>query len=375
MNNRFEIWFWQTELSPHIYDLVCELRKLGHNVTYVAGQRVSVPRQQLGWGQSAFGEDEVIYASSASQICELVRSAPQESIHISQGIRGSQFVKLALRECLARGLRTLLLMETIEDSGPVGLLKRIYYSTYFAWNKAKIDGVLAIGQNASNWIVERGMNAGKVLPFAYFLKPPKPSDPEIEDGDQSTYKLVYVGQLIDRKRVEDLILAVAVARVPQLELLIVGGGENEKALRAMAATQCPGRVRWLGTVPMDEARKQIAKADCLVLPSRFDGWGAVISEALSAGTKVICSDTCGASTLLSSEGAGLVYPSGNVGALSECIVRMVARGPVNKVERSELAHWATAILAPRGALYLVDCFNHLFFHTQRPAVPWLSPTN
>ena len=40
------------------------------------------------------------------------------------------------------------------------------------------------------------------------------------------------------------------------------------------------------------------QCDLLVLPSLFDGWGAVVNEALQAGMRVLCSTACGAASLL-----------------------------------------------------------------------------
>ena len=65
------------------------------------------------------------------------------------------------------------------------------------------------------------------------------------------------------------------------------------AWESLAASLLPNRVQWFGKFPMSEVAKKMADADCLVLPSLHDGWGAVVSEALIAGTPVICSDACG----------------------------------------------------------------------------------
>ena len=51
----------------------------------------------------------------------------------------------------------------------------------------------------------------------------------------------------------------------------------------------------------------ICESDCLVLPSRYDGWGAVISEALMVGTPVICSDNCGAANVVTASNVGSVF--------------------------------------------------------------------
>jgi glycosyltransferase involved in cell wall biosynthesis len=52
-----------------------------------------------------------------------------------------------------------------------------------------------------------------------------------------------------------------------------------------------------------------------VLPSRFDGWGAVVNEALMVGTPVICSDRCGASDVIENGRNGYVFEADNADAL------------------------------------------------------------
>ena len=57
-----------------------------------------------------------------------------------------------------------------------------------------------------------------------------------------------------------------------------------------------------------------------VLPSRHDGWGVVVNQAIAAGLPVICSDAVGAAADLVSNGVnGYVFPSGNVEQLAEAM--------------------------------------------------------
>lgn len=60
---------------------------------------------------------------------------------------------------------------------------------------------------------------------------------------------------------------------------------------------------------MDAARACMARADVLVLPSWHDGWGAVVSEALMAGTPAIASDACGSAGVVRASGVGGGVPA------------------------------------------------------------------
>lgn len=53
----------------------------------------------------------------------------------------------------------------------------------------------------------------------------------------------------------------------------------------------------------------MSEYDVLVLPSRYDGWGVVVNEALMAGVPVICSDQVGASAVVEKWQCGSIFAS------------------------------------------------------------------
>jgi glycosyltransferase involved in cell wall biosynthesis len=64
------------------------------------------------------------------------------------------------------------------------------------------------------------------------------------------------------------------------------------------------------------------RADLFVLPSRYDGWGVVVNQAVGAGLPVICSDAVGAAKdLVEPNYNGLIFPSGEVKALGESLAQ------------------------------------------------------
>jgi hypothetical protein len=63
-----------------------------------------------------------------------------------------------------------------------------------------------------------------------------------------------------------------------------------------------------GSYLSTEVPRAMAQADCLVLPSIHDGWGAVASESLMVGTPVVCSDACGVAGVVQASGVGGVFP-------------------------------------------------------------------
>src|SRR5690606_10343762 len=127
------------------------------------------------------------------------------------------------------------------------------------------------------------------------------------------------------------------------ELAIVGLGPLEQPLRAQAQARLGNRVVWLGRKPQNEVPTYLAGADCLVLPSRHDGWGAVVSEALMAGTPAICSDHCGTAEVAQASGCGGIFPAGDLGALTLSLKSVIADGRQQPEQRARLATWARCL--------------------------------
>jgi len=67
----------------------------------------------------------------------------------------------------------------------------------------------------------------------------------------------------------------------------------------------------------DQLVKEYQNADCFVLPSRFDSFGMVVTEALACGLPVITSDQVGAKELIIEGENGWVVPKGDIEALAE----------------------------------------------------------
>ncbi len=121
--------------------------------------------------------------------------------------------------------------------------------------------------------------------------------------------LLTVATLEPRKGLSELVAALARPGAPDLPLLCAGqpgwGGADPLALAAAAGLP-PGRVRVLGRVADPDLAVLMARATALVVPSRSEGFGLPLLEAMSLGTPVLHSP---APALVEvAGGAGLVAP-------------------------------------------------------------------
>jgi len=300
----------------------------------------------------------------------IASTAPSDSIHICQGIRSNGRVRHAQVELAKRGLRQWVVMETVDDVGMLGVLKRIAYRLLFSCWQKSLQGVLATGYSAPVWVVERGMPSSSVFPFAYFLSQPKLNIVTGSGINRTRYRFLFVGQFIERKCLDLLIRALAGLRDGRFELAIVGDGPLEASLRTLAVNTLPGQVDWIGRLSMAAVPAAMERADCLVLPSRHDGWGAVISEALMVGTPVLCSDRCGAAGVVKATGHGGIFRSGDLEGLTGQLRRLVLQGPLPAQARAELANWAICLNEVAGARYLIRILEFKAGQGPRPVAPW-----
>lgn len=64
-------------------------------------------------------------------------------------------------------------------------------------------------------------------------------------------------------------------------------------------------LNYLGSCTYSEGRRKIFMHDLLVLLCKYDGWRAVVNEAVQCGMRVLASDNCGAGTFDNKKRGGL----------------------------------------------------------------------
>jgi glycosyltransferase involved in cell wall biosynthesis len=153
------------------------------------------------------------------------------------------------------------------------------------------------------------------------LVPERPL-PARKDG---LVRVVFLGQLVERKGLDVLIEAFARIGVPG-ELLIAGGDWSARGY--------PERLRTLahelgvsGRIHFENHRQDVgavlSTADIFVLPSRSDARPRSIIEAMSLGLPVVASDVGGIPSLVLHGQTGLLVPAEDAGALAAAIAQLI----------------------------------------------------
>ncbi len=172
-----------------------------------------------------------------------------------------------------------------------------------------------------------------IIPFGVTIAPPETIAPANSAGD--SFRLLFVGRLVERKGVHILIDALAALNDPGVTLNVLGDGPDRDRLEArVRAAGLQSRVRFHGFVARDVLERHLAECDCFVLPAVVDskgdteGLGVVLLEAMSYGKPVIASEAGGITDIVEHRQNGLLVPPGDAGALAAALESMI-RKPVD----------------------------------------------
>lgn len=186
--------------------------------------------------------------------------------------------------------------------------------------------------------------------LAPFLAAPRPAKAQDE------VVFLFCGQMIARKGVD--VLLEAFSRLKRARLLLVGREGELPGLLANFSPEIKARVQYAGFQSPENLPQFFAQADVFVLPSRSDGWGVVVNQALGAGLPIVCSDMAGAAhDLVDEEVNGVIFPSGNVDALAAALQMFVADSKRIEQWGAASRKKAEAWLPEVGATKWVEAFE------------------
>ncbi|ELZ01820.1 glycosyltransferase [Natrialba asiatica] len=134
-----------------------------------------------------------------------------------------------------------------------------------------------------------------------------------------------VGRYVPVKSQSDLIRAVSMreSHFQDSHFLIVGWGPLEAELTQLADDLgVSDRVTITGQVPKEDIHRYYALADAFILPSKSEGFGICLIEAMAASLPVIATDIPGVREVVNDEKTGLLVPSSSPNKLANAIIEL-----------------------------------------------------
>jgi glycosyltransferase involved in cell wall biosynthesis len=185
----------------------------------------------------------------------------------------------------------------------------------------RADGVRTVSAYTTGLVHEVGLEPVDVFPAFMDLEPflgpvqPLPERPQA----------LFVGVLELYKNVDGLAEAwrLAAPAVPGARLRIVGSGTRTDVVERLLA-DLPEQTTWMNRLEAAEVALALDSSTALVLPSRSEGMGRVVVEALCRGRPVVGTRVGGIPDLVGDGENGLLVEPEDTRALADALVRILA---------------------------------------------------
>jgi glycosyltransferase involved in cell wall biosynthesis len=216
-------------------------------------------------------------------------------------------------------------------------------------------GAFYCGRLGRDYFRRYGAEEKRMFPFPYepdyaaFENPPaavaEPVGQRYQVQPGRRY-LIYSGRFAPVKRVDLLLQAFSEAapQRPNWDLLLIGDGPLRDPLLKRVSEQIRKRIVCTGFISDSAVIAALYRlGDVLILPSDFEPWGVVVTEAAAASLALICSSVTGAGVELVREGVnGRLFAAGDSGALRDAMLDVTRAEKIDAMKSASakvLAEW------------------------------------
>jgi glycosyltransferase involved in cell wall biosynthesis len=182
--------------------------------------------------------------------------------------------------------------------------------------------IVANSEATRRYLVAEGIEPVQVIWNGVAMQGPRPPL-------SPTPVVVCVGRLVREKGVDVLVRAFVnvIASIPGAQLVIIGGGPEERRLGELIAEMgLSAHVSMLGRLPRSETERHCARAWVQVVPSRWaEPFGLVAAEAMMRGTAVVASASGALTEIVADGQTGFLVRPDDPAALAEILRRLLSR--------------------------------------------------
>jgi len=327
---------YTNSVSPHQLPLARAIaEKITGRVYYIYTNKRSEERKNLGWPEES--SDWIIHQASEAERC---RGLLTNADVLISGVRDIELFKTRWQnwrftiyaserwfkpwQGILRLLKPSYFRMAYKFARLLGMREKMLYfpmGIHAARDMARLCGLMhgdlkclfkapkldfenkpggAIWLKGQPWNIQSAQKycLDKMRMWGYFVEPSKYDALQVQESAKTKpreIRVLWVGRLLNLKRVDVIVRAVSAhanlkrvdVSLPKITLDIYGTGPEEKRLKKMAA-KYGDFIRFHPSVPISEVRRLMREHDVYVLASNgYEGWGAVVSEALEEGMTVI----------------------------------------------------------------------------------------
>ncbi len=157
----------------------------------------------------------------------------------------------------------------------------------------------------------------EVIPYGF--PPPIDGRAYANISPSRPLKLLFVGGLSQRKGIANLFAAVEKLK-GYVQLTVIG---RKPVVNCAVLNNALSKHQWIDSLPHNEILKKMREHDVFLFPSLFEGFGLVITEAMSQGTPVITTDRTAGPDLIEHGHNGWIIEAGSTEALQESIEQIL----------------------------------------------------
>jgi len=223
-----------------------------------------------------------------------------------------------------RSARELLQQEAINQPAWASTITGLKDSTEKLARKdtelALADQIIVASQFTKNTL---SLYPGKLAPITVipYGFPEVAKHRTYEPVENRPLKMLYVGSLGQRKGISYLFEATNALK-ERVSLTVVG---KKSSPNCDILNQELKKHQYIESLPHNEILQLMQNHDILVFPSLFEGFGLVITEAMSQGTPVITTNRTAGPDLIEHNKTGWVVEAGSSEALQKCIENILEK--------------------------------------------------
>lgn len=258
---------------------------------------------------------------------------------LTEGGFGAVFVNV-----LADAVQTNLVRYLPPHILRIMIVHNITPGTYAAARAVRdhVHATVAISPRVRDDLLRRhGFAAERVTLIPHAVDLPEVSAREGSDTDRDL-RVLFLGRIEDTSKGVLSLVDIMKRLPPEITLTVAGEGPDLGKL-VERSRELGDRISFLGSVPYRASAELLARHDVMIMPSRFEGFGLTLVEAMAAGCVPVVSRIKGVTDWIVEDGRhGLLFPIDNPAAAAAQIrslhgdrrrLRAIAAAAREKVRR------------------------------------------